>query len=218
MIHSLANRVSTFNRLRKYALFMEIFRPTSRTTILDVGASDSDHSESTNLLEKKYPHPENITVLGLDPYVVLKQRHPRVKTVTYDGRRFPFPDKSFDLCWSNAVLEHVGGPERQREFLSEILRVSRAAFVTTPNRYFPFEAHTKVFLLHYLPKPVFDKLLPMLGKGFAAGDYMHLLSRREYKRLALDCGLPRAEIVSNRLLGLPLDFVLVVRDRSADHT
>jgi SAM-dependent methyltransferase len=42
--------------------------------------------------------------------------------VLYDGRRFPFPDASFDGVLCSQVFEHVFTPE---EFLSEIRRVLR---------------------------------------------------------------------------------------------
>ncbi|WP_113154400.1 class I SAM-dependent methyltransferase [Nitratireductor sp. OM-1] len=40
--------------------------------------------------------------------------------VTYDGVSLPFPDESFDLVFSNQVLEHVRYPEK---VLSEVRRV-----------------------------------------------------------------------------------------------
>ena len=70
-----------------------------------------------------------------------------------DARELPFPEKSFDYVFSNAVIEHVGGPESGRKMLAESVRVARlGAFHTTPNRWFPVETHTQVPLLHWLPR------------------------------------------------------------------
>jgi hypothetical protein len=41
-----------------------------------------------------------------------------------------------------------------------------------PNRYFPFEVHTRYLLIHWLPKTVFDKILSYTPKKWAAGDYI----------------------------------------------
>jgi SAM-dependent methyltransferase len=210
MIKSAAQQLSVANRERKWRLFLETIAPNPAMTLLNVGYTDREFSPADNLLEKRYPHPERITALGIEEPTEYSRRYPAVHVVKYDGTRFPFPDKAFDVCWSNAVLEHVGGADRQRLFLSEIARVARRAFVTTPNRYFPVEVHTLTPLLHYLPKSLFDRYLKMTGRSWAAGSYMHLLSERDLRHL-LDlagCGEPR--IVRNRVLGFTLDFVAVI--------
>jgi ubiquinone/menaquinone biosynthesis C-methylase UbiE len=38
-----------------------------------------------------------------------RKRFPKVKLVIGDGRNIPFPDSHFDIAFSNAVVEHVGG-------------------------------------------------------------------------------------------------------------
>ena len=69
-----------------------------------------------------------------------------------DGRALPFGDHSFDIVFSNSVIEHVGDAERQRRFANEIARVGRAYWVETPNRWFPVEPHLLTPFLHFLPK------------------------------------------------------------------
>ena len=83
--------------------------------------------------------------------------------VTYDGRGFPFGNNEFDICWCNAVLEHVGNRKRQIEFLREIRRVLEATLVITPKKLFPIAPHARVPMLHYLPKKYCDKILVKLG-------------------------------------------------------
>ena len=51
------------------------------------------------------------------------------------------------------VLAGSAGGFRPRE----VKRVSRGAFMTTPNRLFPVDLHTRTPLLHYLLKSVFDQ-------------------------------------------------------------
>lgn len=130
--------------------------------------------------------------------------------VRYGGGTFPFRDGAFDVCWSNAVLEHVGGEDAQVAFLKEIRRVARRGFVTTPNRCFPVEVHTRVPLLHLvLSRPRFDAFLRRIGKGWAAGDYMRLLTEADLRRLLRRAGVPRFRILRNRLGPFTLDFVAV---------
>ncbi|MDR0361591.1 MAG: class I SAM-dependent methyltransferase [Planctomycetota bacterium] len=208
---SIASRISAANRKRKYEHFLAAFPLSESTAILDVGYSNKEYSDSENYLERHYPYPKNITALGVTEPGEFAERYPDVKTVVYDGTVFPFADKQFDVCWSNAVIEHVGDRDRQILLLREIRRVSRAAYITTPNRCFPFEVHTKFPLLHWLPKPWFDHALRMLGKEWAAGDFMHLLSLREIKALLAEAGIEACTIAKNRFCGFAMDFSISMR-------
>ena len=66
-----------------------------------------------------------------------------------DGRRLPFSESSFDLVYSNAVIEHVGFERAQRAFVAEHNRVGKNWIITCPNRWFPVESHTDVLFRHW---------------------------------------------------------------------
>jgi len=190
---------------------MRLFKPTEKTTILDVGASEKEFQAHANIIEKKYPYPENITVLGVDEYKAFPERYAKVKVIRYRGGAFPLKDKSFDICWCNAVLEHVGDRPEQEQLLKETCRVSRSVFLTTPNRFFPMETHTRIFFLHYLPKTVFDKFLTAAGKSDKAGNYLHLLSMRDLTNVLARCDITNYRIIKNKILCFTIDFVVVIQ-------
>jgi SAM-dependent methyltransferase len=206
---SLHFQISTFNRKRKWDLFLKEFTPGPGLRVLDVGFADIEENISDNFIEKNYPYPERLTALGTALPVEFRARYPKIAAVHYDGSIFPFQDGAFDVIWSNAVLEHVGDRRRQASFLKEIKRVAKRAFVTTPNRYFPIEIHTLTPFLHYLPKKMFDEYLTLVGKEWAAGEYMHLLKYSEIKALLSDAGITKYRIVRNRLGVFTLDFVIL---------
>jgi SAM-dependent methyltransferase len=132
-----------------YALFVRELQPTESTSILDVGISDEEGPE-TNMLEKQHPWPASITCAGLGDGKALLRTYPGLSYVRLNGSLgLPFRDKAFDVAWSNAVLEHVGGRGQRAAFLRELIRVSRSVFVTVPNRWFPIEHHTGIPLLHW---------------------------------------------------------------------
>jgi hypothetical protein len=132
-----------------YSLFIRELQPSSSTTILDIGVSDEEGPE-TNMLEKAYPWPRSITCAGLGSGLQLRAAYPEIRYVRIAaGRALPFKDSTFDVVWANAVLEHVGGAAERRFFLNEVLRVSDAAFITVPNRWFPVEHHTAIPFLHW---------------------------------------------------------------------
>jgi len=180
---SIAYRVSGWNRKRKWKLFLNIFKPNRSMRVLDVGYTEKEYSSTDNFIEKHYPFPENLTALGINDAGTISQRYPKVKFVQYTGKIFPFKDKEFDLCWSNAVIEHVGSRNDQLYYLMEIKRVSNRAFLTTPNKYFPIEVHTRTPFIHFLPKDLFDRYLCLIGKKWGTGSYMNLLGKADFRKL-----------------------------------
>lgn len=156
----LASRISLHVRRKMFRLFMDALKPMTATTILDVGVtSDSSHAES-NYFEKLYPYPNQITCVGTEDGSHLTKEYPGLRYLqVVPGHRLPFKDREFDIVFSNAVLEHVGNREAQARFVAELRRVSKAFFITTPNRWFPFEHHTGLPFLHYLPPAIFRALI-----------------------------------------------------------
>jgi SAM-dependent methyltransferase len=182
----LADRVSLRSRQRKLRLFLDELRPTAETTVLDVGADELGFGDTSgcgtmNFFEELYPWPERITAVGLHDGTAFRRRYPQVRYVRGDACELPFPDGAFDLYFANAVIEHVGGEERQRAFVSEALRVARRVFVTTPNRWFPLEVHTRLPLVHWLPERAAHRAYDLVGKGWAKDN--HLLGPNELRRL-----------------------------------
>ena len=168
----LTDAISLRSRRRKFALFMETMAPTAETTVLDVGADDSAFGEhercgTLNFFEQLYPWPGQITALGLNEGTRFRESFPNARYVQGDALELPFADGEFDIVFSNAEIEHVGGREQQRRFVEESLRVARRAFVTTPNRWFPVEVHTRLPLVHWLPDPVAHRAYDMVRKPWA---------------------------------------------------
>ena len=68
----------------------------------------------------------------------------------------PFPDKSFDLAFSNSAIEHVGSEENQFKFAREMMRVGKRIYCQTPSRLFPIDPHLTAPFLHWLPNSLVD--------------------------------------------------------------
>jgi SAM-dependent methyltransferase len=182
----LTDSISLRSRERKLELFMRELRPSSETSVLDVGADelgfgDGDGCGTLNFFEERYPWPERITALGLHDGAGFRERYPHIPYVQGDACALPFADGAFDVVFSNAVIEHVGDRERQRRFVSEALRVGRRVFITTPDRRFPVEVHTRLPLVHWLPDRFSHRVYRALGKE-AATD-VELLTRRSFASL-----------------------------------
>jgi len=155
----LARRVSIIARRRVHEVFMTAMQPQAGDHILDVGTSDDTGIES-NMLEQLYPHREHLTCASLSNGQAILAAFPGVRHVRIvAGEPLPFERNSFDIVYSNAVLEHVGSRSCQKKFVAEMCRVAPRRFLAVPNRGFPIEHHTCLPFIHYLPPAWFRWLL-----------------------------------------------------------
>jgi hypothetical protein len=206
-VEQLAYAISKKSREKKFQFFLDALHPSNTDSILDVGVNDVEYSATDNYLEKNYAFPQNITVVAHENLSHFQKRYPHIKAVIANGTALPFADDTFDIGYSNAVIEHVGGSTEQQHFLSELVRVSRRGCITTPNRYFPIEVHTRIPLLHLLlPKKYFDGFLRLIGKQWATDDYMHLLSYTDLKSLFQSLPMCKFHIHRHRFCGFIMTF------------
>lgn len=139
---SLVARISQHFRHRRMRWFCATMGITANTRILDVGGSPE-----TWLHLPVTPH---VTLVNIPMSITTEA--PGLPWVAGDGCALPFLDQTFDLVFSNSVIEHVGDPVRQRAFAQETVRVGKRYFVQTPNRSFPVEQHLFLPLVHWLPR------------------------------------------------------------------
>ena len=129
-------------RARRMEDFIARFGVTHETKILDVGGT-----------------PANWLLAPVQPRVTLlntprgqEQVSAAFTFVSGDGRMLPFRDQSFEIVFSNSVIEHVGDRNEQRKLADEIRRVGKHYWVETPNRHFPVEQHLLTPFVHWLPR------------------------------------------------------------------
>ena len=138
--------------------------------------------------------------------------------VVGDGRSLPFPDNSFDLTFSNSVIEHVGGGENVERFARECDRVGKRMFIQTPNHWFPMEPHFVTLFIHWLPRSLYRKVA-FLSLNYALFswrsaslkrvfyeefDGIRLLKKRDLQRL-----FPGKRIGREQVLGLTKSFIVL---------
>jgi ubiquinone/menaquinone biosynthesis C-methylase UbiE len=121
--------------------------------------------------------------------------------VQLGGEVLPFSDKSFNVVVSNHVIEHVADADQHLSDIRRILKDDGLAYLATPNRFWPWEVHNKIPLLHYLPAATFNNLLKHMGRYHE--DILPLtwwaLSRKAEKYFSVN-------IVSDRICKWPLRY------------
>lgn len=170
------------SREQKHRLFLQMLRPTPEMRILNVGAAGT-HIGLSEQLESFYEHRDQITGGGLSLADVEDYRDsfPGVQAVVFDGCALPFADQSFDIVYSNAVLEHLPGNQWVERFAAEVQRVGKGWFVTTPNFWYPVDPHYHLPFVQLLPETAQRSLARRLGK--TPYDHLHLLTAKQLRRL-----------------------------------
>ena len=186
--------------------FAETFRPGAETRVLDVGGTPYNWEQIGARFPITLLNTEALEGDGLGPHYSLVQG---------SGTRLDFADRSFDIAFSNSVIEHVGSLDAQRAFAQELRRVGRQLWVQTPARSFFFEPHLLAPFIHFFPlrwqrrlvrnftlwgwitRPSRDAVDRVLGE-------LRLLDYATFRDLFPDC-----EIRRERFLGLTKAYVAV---------
>lgn len=189
-------------RLKKFEkLFFRNFNPEKEIRILDVGGTDYFWKNS------QIPSIPGVRITLLNLHLE-KTTHPHIQSLLGNATDMrEFSDKSFDLIFSNSVIEHLYTLENQQKMAAEIQRVGRKYFIQTPNKFFPIEAHYALPFAQFLPKSLVFLLLTKTRlsrlkrwEEKAARQYLEeirLLNEKEMRLL-----FPGAKILKEKALGL----------------
>ena len=152
---------------------------------LDIGTTSDDKNASSNIVIKNIKNIDEFKCIS-DQIVNSDFFHKSLnKSITEEFSENELYDFSSDLVVSNATIEHVGNTLNQKKMLKNIIKLTKKIFVlTTPNKFYPIELHTKIPLIHWFPKSIYRKILKFLGLSFYADEKnLNLLSVNELKKM-----------------------------------
>ncbi len=202
---SLFTKLSYISRKRKLKLFYNMIAPSEQTKILDVGGEVNPRGGSDLQFIDSYPWKENLAVVNLSCEHIfrIKEHYPEIDARVEDALSLPWPDKYFDVVYSNAVIEHVGDFAKQKQMATEIMRVSKRWFVTTPNRWYPFEFHSRLPLVTWLPKHGYLWVASIISYNHIKERYVFTLRKSGGTRLMtakeLEQCFPGSKIIKQRV-------------------
>lgn len=205
---TISNSLAVKFRRRRFKLFYELINKLPRPIkILDVGGT-LYFWEAVGFVHEDGVE---ITLFNLFPQEI---KHRNFKFVQGDATDLSlFANKSFDVVFSNSVIEHLTTFENQKKMADEIKRVGKRYWVQTPNFYFPIEQHFLCPFYHWLPIRTRIWLIQNFNLGWykREQDYkvahelvtsIRLLKYKEIKTL-----FPEAKIYKERFLGLVKSYI-----------
>lgn len=208
-IHRVYGVFLKYFRSKRLKQFRALFPEHECSTILDLGGSPYQW----DLLNYR----SKITILNKRPPKPSSPKPPKYSFVVADACNSGFPDQSFDLVFSNSVIEHVGGSKEQGMFAQEMLRIGKHIYCQTPNKHFFVEPHLIAPFIHYLPVNWQMKLVryfsiwgivvrptPQDVKEFLS--LTRLLTKNELIKL-----FPNCEIITERFLFMPKSYIVIKR-------
>lgn len=212
-----SNHISFFDkvilkkRIEMSTVIKNYFRNTKMLDILDIGTTKDLENPSSNILIK------NLT--DFDIYKSISDQKIDIgffkkclqKSITKDFTNEEISEYASDLVISNATIEHVGSFKNQVKMIKNIVKLSKKFFVViTPNRFHPFDSHTKLPLLSWLPKKIHRLVLSKIGMTeLSKEENLNLLSLKEIHLIMSDISNISYEIKHINFLFFKSNFIII---------
>ena len=150
-------------------------------SMLDVGTTEDDSLKSSNFFIKKFNNIKTKKIISNQKIKKKKFKKILNKSITSSFSKNEIKIFKSDLVVSSATIEHVGNYKKQIKMIKNIILLTKKIFfITTPNRFFPIDFHTKIPLLHLLPKKLHRLLLNFFFlKEYAKEENLNLISQKE---------------------------------------
>ena len=199
-------RLEIVNIVNKY---IKKFKAKDAT---DIGTTSDLNNESSNLVIKK--------LIGIKKFKSVSDQNITnkffkcilKKSITGNLTNSDVKNFSSDLVLSSATIEHVGNNLNQIKMIKNIIKITKKFFViTTPNRFYPLDFHTKIPFIHWLPKKIHRKILKIINLNyFSEEKNLNLLSEKDIiKMMNFFRGKIKYNILFIKLLGIKSNFIII---------
>lgn len=211
-LDKILKKILLHSRINIFKIFVENVKFNKSSKILDVGTTPILEPHE-NMIFYQYRWKNNITGFSNQNCNILKKKFKSNKFIKGDAKNIKIKKNTFDISFCSATIEHVGSYANQKKLVSELFRVSRNyVFLTTPNRSFPFDFHTKLPLIHLLPKYMHRKILKVIGLNyFASEKNLNLLFSKDIERICRELKITDYKIIYNKFIFLKSNIILIIK-------
>ncbi len=204
-IHDIYRPILKHFRTKRMEQFAYFFHLTRNTQVIDVGGNHFNW--------KLIPIIPKLTIANIYTPVVSDDQE--ITWLVADGCQLPFSDDTFEIAYSNSVIEHLSNWSNQQSFAKEIRRISQHYYVQTPNRHFFIEPHLLTPFIHFIPSAIRLHLLRnftvwgLIGRPSKKQcqefmEEIRLLDEEEMKQL-----FPDAEIIKEKVWGFTKSLIAI---------
>jgi len=204
--NSFSNRACTRRFQRFEALAATLPRPLR---ILDVGGTNEFWEN------RGWAGRSDVQIASLN-LEAQEQKHENIQSLAGDATDLhQFADGSFDIVFSNSVIEHLFTLEQQRRMAAEVQRVGKSFWVQTPNFWFPMEPHFHIPGWQWMPLNLRVSIIrrwrcgwrgpcPDPVKARELVSEVRLMSGRELRSM-----FPKANLVAERFCGFVKSWIAI---------
>lgn len=192
---------SFFTRQRRMKSFLTEMAISGGENIIDLGG--------TPHFWRNVETPLNLTVINLPGSVTPENMPPQhnIHFIYGDACNLSeFENGSFDIAFSNSVIEHVGGVENERKFAEEAKRLAPRYWVQTPSIWFPIEAHNHMPFWWFYPESMKSFFMKRWKEKLPAWSEMIegtvVISKKSLVEM-----FPDAKIMTERFLFFPKSYI-----------
>ena len=194
-------------REKRFNLFLNKLNNLKKPIkILDVGGTQKFWNEMNYIPEEGV----EIVLLNLQEE---KETSPGFSSIIGSATNLSvFKNNSFDIVFSNSVIEHLYNFENQVKMANEVMRVGKLFFVQCPNKYFLIEPHFNLPYFQFYPfwvKHLIMKYTKLVRGRKYNIDEIHR-THNEIKLLSYSDLLklfPGAKIYKEKIFGLTKSFI-----------
>jgi hypothetical protein len=194
-------------RLRRWELIRTHLPELPDMRVLDLGGTMSWWQRAPIL-------PQHVTIVNLEAGTDAKA--PWLSTVVGDACQADklVAGQSFDLVFSNSLIEHVGGHGARSALAHVISSLAPRYLVQTPYRYFPVEPHWVFPAMQFLPVQARKHIAPRWPLGHTRGwNLEQALNEVMYTELIgateMRAYFPDGQLFWERFFGLPKSMIVV---------
>jgi hypothetical protein len=177
---SFTDKIILSNRKKIIDIVYHFLKNKNLFNILDIG-STNDENQSSNIIIKKLKFFKEFNSISNQKISNDFFKKTLKKSITENLFHSEIKKFESDVVISNATIEHVGSKKKQIKMCENIIKLSKKYFIIiTPNRLHPLEFHTKIPLIHWMPKKIHRKILKFLGFNFLSKEEnLNLLSKKD---------------------------------------